>query len=102
MTVSVYWNTARCSRFCLLCSFYGAFYGVFKVAYDFEKVSNKRSKSLSVCLSDPHNLSDPSETIEVIIIKPGIVTASDMVRHHVLTILTLTFIQGHACLHHEK
>ena len=39
--------------------------------------------------------SDSSETIEVIIMKLGTVTASDMRMHHVLIILTLTFIQGH-------
>ena len=45
--------------------------------------------------------SDSSETSEVIIIKLGIVTASDMVMHHVLTILTLTSIRGHTDLNHE-
>ena len=39
--------------------------------------------------------SDSSETIKVTIIKFGTVTASDMIMHHVLIILTLTFIQGH-------
>ena len=38
---------------------------------------------------------DSSETIKVIIIKFGKVTASDMKMHHVLIILTVTFIQGH-------
>ena len=37
----------------------------------------------------------------VIIIKLGPVTAADMVMHHVLIILTLTFIQGHTALNHE-
>ena len=40
-------------------------------------------------------VSDSSETIEVIIIKLGTVTASDMRMHHVLSILTMTFVQGH-------
>ena len=44
-----------------------------------------------------------SETIEVIIIiRLGTVTASDMLMHHVLIILTLTFIQGHTDLNHEN
>ena len=44
-----------------------------------------------------------SEIVEVIIVivKLGTVTASDMKMHHVLTILTLTFIQGHTALTHE-
>ena len=46
--------------------------------------------------------SDSSETIEVIIIKLGTVTALTMVMHHVLIILTLTFIQGHTDLNHEN
>ena len=44
---------------------------------------------------------DSSETIEAIIIKLGMVTASDMVMHQVLIILTLTFIQGHRDLNHD-
>ena len=36
--------------------------------------------------------SDSSETIEVIISKLGMVTASDMVIHHALIIVTPTFI----------
>ena len=44
-----------------------------------------------------------SETIEiVVIIKLGMVTASDMRMYRVLIILTLTFIQGHADLNHEN
>ena len=39
--------------------------------------------------------SDSSETVEVIIIKLGKVTALDMRMHHVFVILTLTFISGH-------
>ena len=52
---------------------------------------------LCVCPS-----SDSSETIEVSIIKLGMVTTSDMRRHHMLIILTLTFIQGHTDLNHEN
>ena len=46
--------------------------------------------------------SDSSKTIEVIIIKLGTVTASDMRRHHVLIMLTLTFVQGLTDLNHEN
>ena len=45
---------------------------------------------------------DSSKTFKVIIIKVGTVTASDMRMHHVLTILTLTFIQGHTDQTHES
>ena len=45
---------------------------------------------------------DYSESINVIIIKLGTVTVSDMRNHHVLIILTLTFIQGHTNLSHEN
>ena len=45
--------------------------------------------------------SDYSQTIEVIIINLGMVTALDMTTHRVLIILTLTFIQGHTYLKHE-
>ena len=38
--------------------------------------------------------SDSSETVEVVIVKLGTVTASVTRMHHVLIILTLTFIQG--------
>ena len=44
--------------------------------------------------------SDSSETVKVIIITLGRVTASDM--HHAFIILTLTFIQGHADLNREN
>ena len=44
--------------------------------------------------------SDSSETVKVII-KLGAVPASDMVMHHVLIILTVTFLQGHTDLNHE-
>ena len=46
--------------------------------------------------------SDSSETIEVIIIELGTVTASDMLMHHVLITLTLTFIQDHTDLNHDN
>ena len=46
--------------------------------------------------------SDSSETVEVIIIKLDTVTASDMLMHHVLIILILTFTQGHTYLNHEN
>ena len=54
---------------------------------------------LSVCLS---LASDSSETIEVIIIQLGTMTASDIRMHHLLIILALTFIQGHTDLNHEN
>ena len=44
----------------------------------------------------------PSQTIKVIIIHFGLVTASDMRKHHVLIILTLTFIQCRTALNHEN
>ena len=46
--------------------------------------------------------SDFSETVEVIIVQLGMVDASDMTMHHVLSILTLTFIQGHTDLNREN
>ena len=56
---------------------------------------------VSVCLCVPL-VNDSSETIEVThgIVKLGTVTASDMRMHHVLIMLTLTFIQGHTDLDH--
>ena len=61
------------------------------------------SVRLSVCLSLCLSLaSDSSETIEVIIIKLGTVTASDMVMHNLLITLTLIFIQGHTELKNEN
>ena len=45
---------------------------------------------------------DSSETVEVIIVIYGTVTTSDMSMHHVLLILTLTFIQGHTDFNHEN
>ena len=67
--------------------------------------SRKRLKHFNV--HDPESVcvslaSDSSETVEVIIIELGMVIASDMVMHHVLIILTLTFIPGHTDLNHEN
>ena len=42
------------------------------------------------------------ETIEVIIVKLGTVTASGVKMRHMLIMLTLTFIQGHTNLNHEN
>ena len=58
--------------------------------------------SVCVCLSVYVSLaSDSSETIEVIIIKLGTVTASDMAMHQMLIIVNLTF-RGHTYLNHEN
>ena len=65
---------------------------VFSKYLDFENSFNIEDPE-SVCVSPA---SDSSETIEVIIIKLGMVTSSDMVMHHVLIILILTCIQGHS------
>ena len=46
--------------------------------------------------------SDSLETVEVIIIKLGTVTALDTVMHHVFNILTWTFFPGHTDLNHDK
>ena len=56
-------------------------------------------RAIHVCVS---LASDSSETVEVIIIKLGMVTASDMRMYHVFIILTLTFIQGHTDLNREN
>ena len=53
-----------------------------------------------VCLSVPP--SNSSETVEVTIVKVGTVTASGMRMHHMLIVLTLTFIQDHTDRNHEK
>ena len=56
-----------------------------------------------VCVCDTVSLtSNYSETVEIIITKPGTVTASDASSHHVLILLTLTFIQGLTYLKHEN
>ena len=60
---------------------------------------------VSVCVFVCGSLvaSDSSETIEVIIIKLGMVTASDTVTRITCSfILTLTFIQGHTELNNEN
>ena len=58
----------------------------------------KLTETECVCVSVCVGLSlasDSSDTIiKVIIIKFGTMTASDMIMHHVLVILTLIFIQG--------
>ena len=59
----------------------------------------QKSVRVSVCVP---LASDFSETIEVIIIKLGTITASDKLMHHMLIILALTFIQGHINLIHEN
>ena len=46
--------------------------------------------------------SDSLETVEVIIVKLGMVTASDTRMHHVLIILALTFIQVDTDQNHEN
>ena len=46
--------------------------------------------------------SDSSKTITITIIKLGTVTATGMLMHRVLIILTLTFIQCHRDLSHES
>ena len=45
--------------------------------------------------------SDSSETVEVIIVSLGRLTASEMKMHDVLIILILIFIQGHTDLNHR-
>ena len=60
---------------------------------------NGHPKSVYVCVSPAR---DASETVEVIIIKVCMVTASDMVMHHMLIILTLTFFQCLTDLNHEN
>ena len=44
----------------------------------------------------------PWKLLKVIIVKLGTVTASDVIMHHMLIIITLTFIQGHTDLNHEN
>ena len=55
-----------------------------------------------MCVSLGPLAGDSSETVEVIIIKLGTVTASDVVMQHVLIILTLTFIHGYTDLNGEN
>ena len=56
-------------------------------------------KSVHVCV---FLTSDSSKTIEVIIIRLGMVTAPDILMHDMLIILTLAFIQGHTALNREN
>ena len=69
---------------------------VFLFLFLFAKQSLRKiiNPSLWVSVCDCPS-SDSSETIKVIIIKFGMVTAWDMIKHHMLMILTLMFIQGH-------
>ena len=55
-----------------------------------------------VCACVVSLASDFSETVEVIIVKHGTVTASDMGMHHVFIKLALTYIQGHTDRNHEN
>ena len=59
---------------------------------------------MSVCLCVYPSQAIPCETVEVIIIKLGTVTSSDLLMHYMLIILTLTFIQfqGHTDLNQEN
>ena len=43
----------------------------------------------------------PQKLLIKVLIKLGTITALDMLMHHVLIILTLTFIQGRTDLNHE-
>ena len=54
---------------------------------------------MSVCV---FLASDFSETIEVVMVNLGMVTASDMGMHHGLITLTLTIIHGHTDINHEN
>ena len=57
---------------------------------------------VSVSVSVMSLASDSSETIEVMIIKLGTVTASDIRMHRVLITLTGAFIQGHTDLNRKN
>ena len=46
--------------------------------------------------------SDSLETVEVIIVKLSMVTASDMRTQNLLILLTMTFIQGHTNQNHKN
>ena len=58
-----------------------------------------QSVCLSVGLSVASHVSDTSEAIAI---KVDTLTASCTGMHHMLSILTLTFIQDHAALNHEN
>ena len=76
---------------------------VFKIGYDFEEKFTTVKKhtideaKVCVCVCVPL-ATDSSETINVIVIKRGTVTATDMRMHHMLITLTLTFIQDNTDL----
>ena len=72
-----------------------SFYAVFQYFVN-EFILNRQLKHAFFLFSK--YLSDSLDTIKVIIIKLGMVTAWDMRMHQVLIILTLTFIQGHTDL----
>ena len=75
------------------------------VVNDFEQVYDRPDLvCLCVCVCVCVSLaSDSSQTVKAItIIKLGTVTPSDMRMHHVLIVLTLTFIQGHTDHNHEN
>ena len=90
---------SSCDEFC---------YAVFLIEYTYSKskpttTDKFKIDETKVCLSVCVSLaSDSLETVEVIIIKLGAVTTSDMLMHHVLIILTLTFIQSHTYLNPKK
>ena len=65
------------------------------------KFEFRRDPCLSVCVC-VSLASDSSHTIEIIIIQLGTLTTSEMVMHHMLVILTLTFIQGQTDLNHKN
>ena len=63
----------------------------------FAKFNVEARPCVRACLA-----SDASETVEVVIVQLGTVTASEVRMHHVFIILTLTFIQCHTDLTHES
>ena len=72
---------------------------------NFEHFSLDEPVSVCLCVCVRVSLSlrsDSSETVEATIIKLGTVSPSDMRMHHMLIMLTLTFIQGHTDVNHEK
>ena len=68
----------------------------------FENLTQNRDRvCVAMCLY-VSLASDSSVTITVTIVKLGTMTASDMRLHHVLIMLTLTFIQGHTHINQEN
>ena len=65
------------------------------VNFNLDDPSVSVSVCLCVCVCVCVPVSDSSKTIEVIFVKLGTVSTSDMRMHHMLIILTLAFIQGH-------